>query len=244
MPSAQRSGLSAIVGLALVVGLLLVAGTLAVSGGGILSSGGRFGVGAEGSVAPDALGSPGPVEPGTVLPGQDGPPESSEPSAATITTSFDYTCDEGAIRDLGRGKWMLTEFVAGSREGYDLVYWNLSRTAKSKAKKGSTVTMEWMEPRDVQATWNTGRIPGDRALVVTFDGPVKFNRGQTIDQLFLEPQGIEQIRKVQMFQGDDGKVRTVVAIRGDACAAMEANGWNRKSKNKSSRIHLRVERFE
>ena len=79
LPTAQRSGLSGMVGLAMVIGLLLVGGTLAVSGGGILNSGGRLGVTPGSSASPAAA--------ATGLPRDDGDapvtqPDVADPSAA------------------------------------------------------------------------------------------------------------------------------------------------------------------
>ncbi len=56
---------------------------------------------------------------------------------------------------------------------------------------------------------------------------------QTIDGLFLEPAGVETIKSIHMFEGEDGKVRTVIGMRGDACAKMSAPNF--KKKNASAR---------
>ena len=72
LPTAQRSGLSGMVGLAMVIGLLLVGGTLAVSGGGILNSGGRLGVDPVASTSPGVASSSAPRDDGA---GPDTPPD-------------------------------------------------------------------------------------------------------------------------------------------------------------------------
>jgi hypothetical protein len=248
MPSAQRSGLSATVGLVLVVGLLLVAGTLAVSGGGILSTGGRLGVNPAQSASPDpaASGEPTTVV-GPITPGASGDP-GTDGGATAIGTSFAFTCDEGAIKDVSRGKWFLDGFVAGARdeEGYDRVTFTLARTAKKKAANATIVSMEWMKPSDAKSTYGAPqRVQGDRALVLTFDGPVDLDVNQTLDQLHLEPAGVGQIRNIQTFEGNDGKVHAVIGLRGDSCARMsvKSKAWNKKSPQKNALVYLDIERF-
>jgi hypothetical protein len=246
MPSAQRSGLSATIGLVLVVGLLLVGGTLAVSGGGILNTGGRLGVDPVASATPD----PGTSEETSSGNGVVSPVASGDPSSGgtAAVTSFPFTCAEGSITDLSRGKWFLDEFVAGSREadGYDRITFKLARTGKKKATSGTGVTMQWMTPSEAKSTYGAPRrVQGERAIVVTFDGPVRIGIDQTIDQLFLEPAGVEQIRNIQTFDGTDGKVHAVIGVRGDACARMsvKSKAWNKKSPQKNAQIVLDVERF-
>jgi len=253
MPSTQRSGLSATVGLGLVVGLLLVAGTLAVSGGGILTSGGRLGVGpAETASAEPAADGAAVVDgPGadTAADGTDVNDENSRTGdSSTISglgTSFEYTCEDDAIRDFSKTKWFLSQFKAGERlkdeESFDRITWEMSR--KANAKKGATVTMEWTTPKEARTDYGASLVSGRRALVVTFDGPVDITAGQKIDELLLEPEGVEQIRTIDMLEGEDGKVRTVIGLRGDSCVRMSALGWKKKSKGKNAKIYLDVEKF-
>jgi hypothetical protein len=251
MPSTQRSGLSAMVGLALVVGLLLVAGTLAVSGGGILNSGGRLGAG----TAPDASAATDETVSSTVddgslvdeVSGVDTADAGGETVAAVGTSIDDYTCDDGAIKDLSRRRWDLGGFSAGSRipKGFDQVSWTLDPIGRKKAKGGTTVTMEWMSPQQAKSTYQVPRrVQGNRALVVTFDGPIDINITQAVDSLSLEPEGVQQIRNIQQFVGSDNKVHTVLGLRSQSCARLEAKGWERKSKAKQALLLLQVERFD
>lgn len=247
MPSAQRSGISATVGLALVVGLLLIAGTLAVSGGGILSTGGRLGV--------DPVTSASPIAAGSAPSGDDGlatTPNSTDGETVTsidegnITQKLDYTCEAGAIKDLGRGKWTLSQARAGSRieDGHDQVTFELSQNGGGKAKKATLVRLDWMDPNDARSRYEApSRVQGSRALVLTFDGPVGVPVNQTIDSSQLEGQSVDQIRNIQTFQGSDGKVHAIVGLRSDSCARLEGKGWGKKSKGKNSKVLLQVERF-
>jgi hypothetical protein len=249
MPSTDRSGLSAAIGLALVVGLLLVGGTLAVSGGGILSSGGRLGVEAAASLLPEAPADEAPVDEG---PGEVSPPEGTEPSSpetaaagGDVGLAFEYTCENGAIKDLGGSRWFLSQFRAGQRvaedETFERITWEMSK--RGKAKSGTTISMEWTTPREARDAYGVELVSGQRALVVTFDGPVDITAGQGVDELSLEPEGVDRVRTIEMFEGEDGKVRTVVGIRGESCARMSSLGWTKKAEARNARIYLDVEKL-
>jgi hypothetical protein len=237
------------VGLAMVIGLLLLGGTLAVSGGGILNSGGRLGVDPVASTSPAVASSGAPRDDGS-NPGT--PPDTVDPTGpddgsqttAGAGTSFDFTCESGSITDLSASKWLLSQYTAGVREdeagSFERITWEMSK--RGTAKAGTTATMEWTTPKEARATYGATLVTGARAIVVTFDGPMDATVGQQIDQLLLEPEGIEQIRSIDMFEGDDGKVRTVIGIRGDSCARMSSVGWSKKGKVKNAKVYLDVER--
>jgi hypothetical protein len=257
LPGANRSGLSAAIGLALVVGLLLIGGTLAASGGGFFGDGG--GVGDPGAGAsPDTV-ADGPADDGTADDGGgevalvDGPDagtttDGSEPSdggTASLGNSFGYTCENAAITDLGRSRWFLSQFQVGDRtsdEGnYDRITWEMSK--RGSGKNGTTVTMEWTTPREARAAYGADLVSGSRAIVLTFDGPIETPVGQQVDELSLEPEGVEQIRTVDMFEGEDGNVRTVVGLRGESCARMSSLGWTKKAKVNNGKVYLDIEKF-
>jgi hypothetical protein len=247
LPYAKRSGLSATIGFVLVVALLLVGGTLAISGGGILNSGGRLGFGAEPTPTPASQATADP------LTGQIPTPLESDapldvPLPQGSSTSFEYTCEDDAIVDLSAGKWSLNEVQAGARdedgEVFDEIYWKLTRTSSKKARNTTNVTMQWMSPKQAQDKFGISRVQGSRAIVVTFDGPVRITTDRTIEQADFENAGIEQVKRLQLFQGTDGKVRTVIGIRSDSCARMQANGWAKKSTSRNGRVALDIERFD
>jgi hypothetical protein len=242
---ASRSGLSATVGLAMVVGLLLIGGTLAVSGGGILDSGGRLGVGAPASASPGTDAASGAADPdgeGPVV--QEGPASEEKPDGKALGTSFAYTCEDDAIKDLSRSKWRVSRFVVGERlnedGNFDRITWEMSRRGRNPG--ATTVTMDWTTPEEARRDTGADLVSGQRAIVVTFDGPVTATVGQQVDDLSMEPQGVEQIRTVDMFTAADGKLRAVIGLRGDNCAKMSAQGWNRNSKTKNGRVFLDVQK--
>jgi hypothetical protein len=251
MPSTHRSGLSATIGLVLVIGLLLVGGSLAVSGGGILSSGGRLvsGAGADPSAVPTSLPEPAEgqvvLDDGEATDSTDPEPDDKPPAEGT---SFDYTCEDAAIKDLGKLKWLLSEVAAGPRVdedgAFDQVYWKMSRQSKQAVKKGTTVRMEWTTPKEAQQDYGIQRVQGDRALIITFDGPVEITANQTIEAEQLEAEGITQVRRIQLFEGEDGKVRAAIGLSSDSCARMEAKGWGGKATPANSRVILDIEVFD
>jgi len=250
LPRARRSGFSATLGFVLVIGLLLVGGTLAVSGGGILSTGGRLGFGTEATPTPRPAATIDPVTGEVVTPSASGDPV-AEVTPKAKGTSFAYTCENNAIKDLSRGKWQLNEVQAGLRtedDGtkYDQVYWKLSRTNKKKVAPGkaTTVSMLWMTPKEAQEKFDISRVRGDRALVVTFNGPVSLTANRTIEQDDFEHEGIDQVGRLQLFEGKDGKLRTVIGIRSESCARMKAPGWTKKSTSRNARVTLDIERFD
>lgn len=255
LPGARRSGLSAAIGLALVVGLLLVGGSLVASGGGFFG-GGPAAPGAEASpgTAADDAAADGAEDAAAEVALVDGPDTEAAADDGTAPTegetgghgnSFGYTCENGAIEDLGRSRWFLSQFQVGERlseEGnYDRITWEMSK--RGSGKNGTTVTMEWTTPRDARSAYGADLVSGTRAIVLTFDGPVETPVGQQVDELSLEPEGVEQIRTVDMFEGEDGKVRTVVGLRGESCARMSSTGWTKKAKVNNGKVYLDVEKF-
>ena len=238
--------MSATIGFVLVIALLLVGGSLAVSGGGgLLSGGGRF-FSAEASPSP----SPAPaVVPGSgeVVPGTGENVDGSETETIKATgTKFGYTCDADAIKDLSKGKWVLSDVVGAVRtdaEGtrYDQIYWKLTRTTDKKVKNATKVTMQWSTPEKLQERFGIPRVGGDRAILVTFDGPVKISTNQTIERDQFAEEGINQVQKVQMFE-HNGKIRTVIGLKQDSCARMNAVGWGQKASKKGGRVNLDIER--
>jgi hypothetical protein len=255
LPGARGSGLSAAIGLALVVGLLLVGGTLAASGGGLFGGGGAAdpggvsspGTGSDTAAAdgPDAATGEVAVvdgsEAGSVTDDGTAP---AEGESARPGTSFAYTCENAAITDLGRSRWFLSQFQVGERlseDGdFDRITWEMSK--RGKGKNATTVTLEWTTPRDARATYGADLVSGTRAIVLTFDGPIETPVGQQVDELSLEPEGVEQIRTVDMFEDADGNVRTVVGLRGESCARMSSLGWTKKAKVNNGKVYLDVEK--
>ena len=247
LPKVRRSGISATLSFVVVVGLLLVGGSLAFTGGGgLLSGGGRFF---------EAEASPTPTPAQVVSPSggvdqveiTDGGDEFEDPQIKAKGTKFDITCEDDAIKDLSKGRWFLSDVVgrlvtADDGSKYDQVYWKLTRTSDKKVKNGTTVTMQWSTPKELQERFDIGRVQGNRALLVTFKGPVDFASDQSIVTEQFEDEGIDQIKKVQLFEAK-GHVRTVIGIKEDSCARMKASGWgNKKNPAKSARVMLDLER--
>lgn len=244
MPSAQRSGISATVGLVIVVGLLLVAGSLAVSGGGILSSGGRIGVAPVSSGSPDSNASIAVPTDDPALPLPSSDSGTQQPTSVELTNALGYTCapDTGAIRDANKAKWRINRVTVGNRadDGLDRVTWELDRTARGK--KATNVLLEWMDIKTAKETFGLAQLSGQRAIVITFDGPVDIIVDQRIDTAALEAEEVSAVRGVQQFVGPDGKVRAVIGTRGEGCVTMTAPLWKQaRNKTAKSKIFLDIE---
>ena len=247
LPKVSRSGISALLSVVVVVALLAVGGSLALTGGGgLLSGGGRF-FQAEASPSP----TPAPVVRASSEPDLDTEnattDELEQPNIRATGTKFDYTCDNGAIKDLSKGRWFLSDVVgrldtADDGTQFDQIFWKLSRTSDKKAKNQTSVTMQWTTPKELQERFDIGRVQGTRALLITFKGPVDIAANQTIVTDQFETEGIDQIRKVQMFEAK-GHVRTAIGLKEDSCARMRASGWgDKKNPSKVARVMLDVER--
>ena len=247
LPKVRRSGISAALSLAVVVGLLLVGGSLAFTGGGgLLSGGGRF-FEAEASPSPTPLTAVAPSGGAEQVDSTGDGDELDNPSIKAKTTKFDYTCESDAIKDLSKGRWILSDVVgrlvtADNGTQYDQVYWKLTRPSDKKAKNATTVTMQWSTPKELQERFGIGRVQGNRALLITFKGPVDISSDQVITTDQFEDEGIDQIKKVQLFEAK-GHVRTVIGLKEDSCARMRATGWGSKKKPaKNARVMLDLER--
>ena len=181
-------------------------------------------------------------------------PLDDEVTPTATTANMDtYSCENGAIKDLSRGRWFLTDVKATVREDddgtrYDQVYWRVDRQnpgKKVKAANATTVTMKWTTPDAAKEKYGEaiGRVQGDRAIEIVFDGPVQISANAVIEQEELEDVGIDQLRRIQLFE-HKGRVRSVIGIKGDACARLGSVQWGAKSTKDNARVVLDNERFE
>ena len=238
MPSAKRSGLSATVGLGLVVVLLLVAGTLAVSGGGILNSGGRFGVTAEASPSASAPDGSDPTNGDGIAAGgpEDGEPVVTEP----VGTATEFTCTAAAILDPSQGKWTIAGPTPSKSGDFDRLSFRFNRRGKGKAAESTVAKLEWMSPREARDAFGLARVGGQRALVLTVEGPASINRNSRIETSQLEAANADAVRSVDVFDGDDGVIHVVAGVRGNGCARLSAPKWDRKNPVEQARVFLDV----
>ena len=252
LPRTRRSGFSATIGFFMVVGLLLVGGSLAVTGGGgILSGGGRFFAEATPTPTPaPVIDESGGQEVASAAPAE---PGEDAPKAKTANMNT-YSCSNGSIKDLSRGRWLLSDVNSevrtdGDGVQYDQIYWKLTRQnpgKKIKAANATTVKMLWTTPAQAEAKHGAlvGDVSGDRALEIVFDGPIEITFDSGIEQTDLEDDGIDQLRSVRLFEKND-KARTVIGMDSDSCARLGSTNWGVKKIDKeNARIVLDVERFE
>jgi hypothetical protein len=253
LPRARKSGLSATIGLIMVIALLLAGGSLAFSGGGgLLGSGGRL----VSDAAPEATGEV--VTAGTETDEGGTPVASQAPEAAIKANKPNmdaYVCGPGAIKDLSRGRWFLTDVQAGPRtadEGiepdgsdFDQVYWRLDRQGDRKVNGANamTVTMRRATPGEAKERFGDSldKVQGDTVIIVTFDGPIDITTGYAIEQDVLAAADVEGVRRVQMFE-KSGKIHTVIGVKGEPCARLGSTGWGAKSNQENTRVVLDIER--
>ena len=200
--------------------------------------------------------TPAPV---AVEPGGEGPVANVAPlddavvPKATTSNMQTFSCEDGAISDLSRGRWFLTDVKATTREdedgtAYDQVYWRLDRQnpgKKVKAANATTVTMKWTTPDAAKEKYGDAisRVQGDRAIEIVFDGPVDISANAVIEQDELENVDIDQLRRIQLFE-QNGRVRSVIGVKGDSCARLGSVQWGAKSAKDNARVVLDIERFE
>lgn len=253
LPRTRRSGFSATVGFVMVVALLLVGGSLAVSGGGgLLSGGGRF----------FAEATPTPTPAPAVVDVEGGAESSAAPASgneadvpkAKLANMKTFSCANGSILDLSRGRWVLSDIDAAVRTDkdgvdYDQVFWKLDRQNPNKkinADKATTIKMLWTTPDEAKAKYGEkiGRVQGDRAIEIIFDGPVSSTFNSQIEQSDFEELDIDQLRRAQLFEHNN-KWRTVIGMKGEACARLGSLNWGAKKANKdNARVVLDIERFD
>ena len=195
LPSDRGSGIAAILGLLVVVGLVGGAGFLILRG----AQAGPAGPGASqvalasrapsrslaaASIEPAVSSEPGEAQPVASDPpaATDEPQATDEPSQtdepgpaktpASSATRSAWTCKTGSIVDPLRGRWRIIRANWKSGTSSDRITLSLSRTSGTAPKPGTTVALAFMSPGKAASTLGVTRPLGDRAIVLTFDGPV------------------------------------------------------------------------
>lgn len=222
--------LGSILGALLAVALVAVAswvflgGGLAGGTGDARPSSSRFaGASLSGSPATSALPSNVPTElppPPTPSPA---PPSavlvSPSPAPTSPPTATDFTCDPASISDGTSAAWRLTRVRWGPRGPFD----QLAFVLEQRRPTSDSPTLVSVE--SVPSTEVTGRFglaapsAGERAIVVTFDGPVGLP-----SPIESEP-GLEVIEDLLVDEGTDGLVHAVVGVTGTGCHRLNAPGW-------------------
>jgi hypothetical protein len=106
--------------------------------------------------------------------------------------------------------------------------------------------MLWSTPDKAKQRFgdSIGKVQGDHALIITFIGPVDLSTNSTIEQSEFEGEDINQLRRVQLFE-KNGKVFSVIGIKGESCARLGSVFWGPKATNKKkARVVVDFERFD
>lgn len=165
------------------------------------------------SAVPPAATSP-PAPPSAVLVS---PSPSSAPASPSTATGF--TCEPASITDGTSAAWRLTRVRWGPRGAFDQLAFVLEQR-RPTSDSSTLVTVESLPSEDVTERYGLpAPSGGDRAIVVTFDGPVGLPT-----PIESEP-ALEVIEDLLVDEGSDGLVHAVVGVTGQGCHRLNAPGW-------------------
>jgi hypothetical protein len=233
LPSDRGAGIAAILSLAAIVaiaggaGFLVFRGfeTSTTAGDGASpasSDGSRPSAVAARSTVPGPTRTPRPVAP-TEQPAEtptDEPTQEpiDEPTQATLSTRTGWTCEDAAIQDPLRGRWRIAQARWGRMDGFDRLTFDLTRL-EGEARRGVIVRMAYLRPARAASRYDVATPDGDRAIVLTFDGPMSLRSA-----LSARP-GLSALASLEAKADDEGVVHAVVGVQGDGCARLVANDW-------------------
>ncbi|MBA2489482.1 MAG: hypothetical protein ACR2LP_01355 [Candidatus Limnocylindrales bacterium] len=163
------------------------------------------------SAPPTAPPTPDPTASPTMSPSDE--PEVTEPPAQA-----GFTCEPATVSDASSAAWTLSRARFGPRGTFDQLGLVLDLRRQS-SQRSTVATVESLEASQVSARYGIdGPTLGDRALVITFDGPV-------VAQDFATDPDLQVIRQLQVANGSDGLVHVVLGVAGDGCHRLSAPGW-------------------
>lgn len=169
--------------------------------------------GGEPSPGPDAIATD---DPPVVTPEPDQPTE--RPTATMLSTRTGWTCHDDGVQDPLQGRWRIAQARWGQQDGFDRLTFDLTRLQGS-FRRGAIVRMEFLRPGRAASRYEVDTPTGDRALVITFDGPMSLRR-----PVSAQP-GLAALRSLEARADGDGVVHAVLGIAGTGCARIVANDW-------------------
>jgi hypothetical protein len=241
LPSDRGTGIAAIIGLAVVVGIVGGAGALIYKGFQANASGGpgasfvaiasnRSGA-SPGSSMPSASGEPSSSgRPGvSQAPAASGEPVPTDEPGATaaptprptktpVSTITAWTCKSGSIGDPLKGRWRIERASWNSGATSDRLTLALTRMSGG-AKPATSVKLEFISPGKAASLYGITRPVGDRALVITFDGPI------TVGIPKVGIPGLRAIESVDVRRDTSGVAHAVIGVSGDGCARLNVPDW-------------------
>ncbi len=172
--------------------------------------------------APDPTGSPSTAGPSAT----DGPGPTKRPrptdeptaTAEAVATVSRWTCKSGSIADPLKGKWRISRTSWTSGTSTDRLTFTLSRMSGS-SKQGTTVDMTFMSPGKAGSSLGISRPQGERAVVITFDGPTSIGTPQ------VGIPNLRVIESVDVRKDDSGVTHAVIGLSAGGCARLSAPDW-------------------
>jgi hypothetical protein len=247
LPSEHGSGIAAIVGLAAAVVVLAGAAFLILRGSGGSGGTGLLSPTPAGSPRPTAASSrapatglptrapsspvpsAGPVaSSGPIGPGASGdaiptrrPRESTSPapegSAKPLVADTGFTCDPASFTDPTRGAWRVSAAQWGDREKWDEVTLILTR---EEGRGRTAIEIEAMTPGEAERLSGLAAPPGDRALLIRFDGDT------VIRQPIVASADLRAVEYLNVEMSGD-TMYAVIGVNTDGCYRLFSPEWKR-----------------
>lgn len=244
LPSERGAGVAAVVSLAAIVGIAGIAGflvlrgfeTAAITAGAAVTSAPSIAapvtsprptgfpgrstrpvVSVETDPSGDPTGAP-TLEPGDRATAEPGDAPTDRPTATPLTTRTGWTCDDAAIQDPLGGRWRIAQARWGRMDSFDRLTFDLTRLPGS-ARHGTTVRMQFLRPGRAASRYGVDTPQGDRALVITFDGPM------TLRSAMSAQPGLGALASLAAQTDGEDVVHAILGIQGDGCARIVANDW-------------------
>lgn len=172
---------------------------------------------------PDTTATPEPTDPPTDGPRDRATPEPDDrptdpPTATPLSTRTGWTCDDAAIQDPLGGRWRIVQARWGRMDGFDRLTFDLTRL-RGSTREGTVVGMRFLRPAKAASRYDVETPAGDRALVITLDGPISLRAA-----ISAQP-GLAALTSLDARVDADGIVHAVLGITGDGCARVVANDW-------------------
>ncbi len=154
----------------------------------------------------------------------DAPLETGEPTSrptrdpAVVVTLSEWSCKTGSISDPLQGRWRISRTSWGSGASTDRVTFTLTRLG-STSRPGVTVELKFMSPAKAASTFGVTKPDGERALVLTFDGPVN------VGTPMVGKPAMDAIESVDVRRDDSGVTHAILGVTGAGCARLNAPDW-------------------
>jgi hypothetical protein len=236
LPSERGAGIAAILGLAAIVVIAGIAGFLVFRGfeTAVTTAGASATIGPSSGIAGASAGATAeasdasdppvtdptaiPTQRSTTSPTEDPGDPTERPTADTLSTRTGWTCDPASIQDPLKGRWRIAQVRWGRQDSFDRLSFDLVRLEGS-ARRGVIVSMEFLRPGRAASRYDMDTPDSDRALVITFDGPLNLRAAMS------ERPGLATLASFEARTDADGVVHAVLGIEGDGCARIVANDW-------------------